>query len=243
MGIIQKYPKFGATGGFSQVTEDTKIEESELTISQFTAVFQHSMTKECSFSKSSCYWGINYDSTYILDTISLDIADLIDQAHIDSNQLGDTVSQDILLTKYNCCRILGAHATLIVEGKGNYPETFIVGSVSTPPFDLSTAIGSLSINGIITQIAVAEEVNSMYISDYRTDETESDWTKFHIEYKLRVNSPDKISIALPLIEGEQIDMVCPFDGPSCNTYHINYTLTTKDFARITATVTKYPLKQ
>jgi hypothetical protein len=238
---LTKYPKFGVTGGYSQVTEDARIDQTDLVVSQYTAVFQRSMTKECTFTTSSCNWGINYDGDIMIDTVTLDIADEIDPNYSPNQPVNDDVSQTVLLIKLGCCKIIRGHVTLIIEGKGDYPNLFRMGEVGYPPFSITTAIGNFSIDGVISSICDAETVNSMYVGNYRVEEMENDWKKYHVEYKLTLNTASGDSVVKPLIDAENIAVDCPFDGDHCNSYKINYGLFSQGYARIIATVTKHPL--
>jgi hypothetical protein len=236
MGIIN-YPKFGTTGGFSQVTDDTRIEQSELVVSNTTMVFQRSLVKECTFVKSSCAWGIEYGGEYIIDTVTIDIADEIDPAYT-ARSAGEQTQTDLLI-KLDCCKIIRGHVNIAIDGKGN--PNIEIGSIGSPPFILNSAIGNLSLNSIINVLINSETVNYMFVGDYKVEDKETDWETFHVEYKLTVNSPSGESVALPFIMGEHFEMdACEMSSPHCNSYKINYGLFAKEYSRITAIMIKHP---
>lgn len=235
------YPQFGVSGGFSSVTQSTKIDDLELAIGNTVMRFQKSMNIECSSTETLCDWGMAKpnNATLVYDAFSLMVIDELEPVvTLGANQQQASIVQDKVLTSMECCKVLKSSVIISLEGKGD-PQ-WLIGDTTPPPSDIKSAIGTFDPSTTITGITGKVGYNPFYLSDYSTEATDNEWLKFKAEWKFTI----------PVVGGHAATLVkatipCNTNTKEgianfCTTYKYNIKMSSKGYVTITSTMVKTP---
>lgn len=240
------YPKFGANSGYQAASQASRFDQSEIVISNATVPYIRNGQVECYNVTNTCFWGTQpqeWHNFATFDEVVITVADEVLPDYIPNplamdNQDGEWIPKDFKqpFTILSCCQIIKAHVSIKLTGKISKNTDLKVGDTDLP--DIKTAIGNFDISGLLGAI---QSTDIKVVNIDNTDSSDT-WSTAVVEWRTTISKKDGGKSIVSDMWKDVTSVACGDNGLSynfCDTYAVEITLKSTDYAKVKCTRTRH----